>query len=1226
MECKNCGLEIQESYLYCPSCGSPSYSSLYSELIKINYFLSEFDTWQEEGLVEEEAVLPIKQRYLAKKQEILTLLQSSREAAPIQQDEVFRELKEKFVEKSFDKTKKLFEEELREITGEPIKIDETSKGTPHPSTLSEIGKILEEEEREEISPPLPIDQQETRVEPESVEPVPQEAHPETPESSKVKISLSAGLEEESYSALLTPQETPPLREISLTQEQLVVAFVAIAGVFGSFFISLKLPLSHYPPLFMFIGAAAVFTSYYVMVNTKREEALPHLWSHPLTFMGYTLTFLALLLSAVDLTTPGIIAITLTLATLLYIFSTVLYKKPLFVYLSALTFVVLYLIGLSGVVSVMQGEDFQWFPLSLPVTCFAFIPLTVFGTYLARQYDNLEGGRLSKPLYQLTLTLSLAILLITLGMLYYESASALLDEEGSLSFQMLFFPSHAASYQVAWALVIFLTYSVLYAICSSLYEQAAFVYLTNSLLVLSTGLGISYLGQQPLLPLSLCALSYIYFFVAQSIEKNILSKVHLDLYKEETFTWQRKLLTYSYPLLHSAIAISILTLLMAWNSPLILILLGIFSTFLVRPYPSQYRYWVYLAGILFIGSIYFSWITQLPIRSWDSVVMLMALALFLLGYLIQTNQRTLCQAFSLVEQDYHQPLFRLSIFLFIISLALYFTDFANIASDSYTLLLATLFCGLGFYLKGETAYLILLFMISFALNFSFWTASIKDIHFDYLSVSSSLLTLAWLGITYQITQSSSRQLFEKLNLPVSDQVRQAIADTFYPLIFIYTLISLFLTLGRLSFATILTLFITGTIYTCYAHIFKSAKWLYGANLAIDIGVFYFVFWLKTPSENPYFVTSYLGLSALVLCIGWIYLSKYYETQGELPEKDYLRSFASSHFLMAWAILPAFIALMSLLFLSFVPSPQLGSVGVHLLILGCLTTLYIWLAVSRQQEKFLYLSEAGLAFVIFFMRLTRPDYFAGGRVALWLILASVILMELGYLTQKYHTHILTRWSYYTALLLPFMSLMLIRPWEISGYGVVSMFAIAGFYIWVNYLSQPAGSFIYIGLLLSNLSLFTLWSWSGLTLASSPQLYLVPVALTVIGISWLSKSLLSYTTFHNIRFFSTLFILTVSYFEMLLAGENWRVDFLTILCTAGIVLGLAWRIKAFFYLGTLFLSLNLLTRLLIYLYHNAWLLWGILVGVGLFLVLIWIIRRKKQTLMPVLEGVTQELSTWE
>jgi hypothetical protein len=1356
MECKNCGLRIQETYLYCPKCGAPSYSSLYAELIKVDYFISECDTWMEEGLMDAASVLPIKERYLIRKQELLTLLQSSEEIPPIQKEDILRQLKERVIEKSFEKTKRIVEEDVQEVVGEPMKVEEFSR------PLSAIEKTswesIQQPITEETEPSNLLFSPLRGEKSEDYEPfIPASEETSSSEASDVpkpKIFLSSGSEKTPGSSRLREDIASPSITNALVQKQMVVTFLSIIGVFSAFFISLQLslglPTSYYAPLLMVLGATGVQTGYYLTTTTGRSQLLRYSWTHPLALGGYTLTFLALLLSLKDLN-PGVMAITLTLGLLLYVLSAYVYKSSLFVYLSALDFGFLYLIALFGLIAFSQGESFQWFPLSLPATCFAFIPLTVFWTYLERQYSTLEAGKFSKPLHQLALALSSVILLTTLAMLYYESIST----EGTFSLQSLFFPSQETLDQITLALAVFLTYSVLYAIYSYLYKDIGFLHLTNILLILSTGIWINYMRWDFALPFILSLIFLVQFFTVQFLQTSGVSKLYLvsvlkvpmiaslvptlillldsfikatqgteipsysmflafltvgvfyllvtqiypnyrlvymawgvfalgsayiipfldqatlatygitggifsllslavaffyernlrisadlDLYGEKTSVWQENTRLYVSPITNSAIFVSILALIIGWSDSRVLALLGVFYLFLTAMYPSKYQIWMYIAGIMFIGSVFVGWVTPLPFTSWDSPLIFMALALFILAYLVQINRETLCQVFSLPDQNYHQPLFNLSLLLFYVFAALYvgirLTNPTDVISDFSTLLPAIIFCGFGFFIKEEVKYLACLFVITFILNFSLWHAFLEETHFGYLSLSSALLSLGWLGITYLITRSSSDLLLEQFNLSISGPVRQTISRSFYPLIFLATLLSLSFGLrdwgDQLSFWSLLTFFIVGGIYTCYAHIFRTSYWLYGANLAVDAGVFYFISWftsLWASGGNPYLITSYLGFSAVVLCTIWTYLGKRYETQAELPDQAHVKDFAFPHFVMAWVILPLFVILMSGLFLWNVPSPQLWGFGLHLLTLIGLTVIYICLAVTEKQDIFLFLSEFCLAFTIFFMYASRPDYFVEGRITLWLVLVSFVLMEVAYLTKKYQVHMLIRLAHYTALLLPLMSIILLKIFplqEVNGYGVLSMLTIAGFYGWASYLLTYRIAF-YLGLFLANIGLFMFWFWNHLSFSYTFQLYLIPVLVSVLSVVELNKHFLSPISANNIRFFITLAIFLVSSVEMgLWFGESWRADFLTALCFLGILLGLAWRVKAFLMLGVIFLCFNLSVQILFYLYDNSWLMTSILIGIALLSLISWAIQRKKQTVRYILEDATQELSTWE
>jgi hypothetical protein len=146
--------------------------------------------------------------------------------------------------------------------------------------------------------------------------------------------------------------------------------------------------------------------------------------------------------------------------------------------------------------------------------------------------------------------------------------------------------------------------------------------------------------------------------------------------------------------------------------------------------------------------------------------------------------------------------------------------------------------------------------------------------------------------------------------------------------------------------------------------------------------------------------------------------------------------------------------------------------------------------------------------------------------------------------------------------------------------------------------------------------------------PQLWLIPLALSVLAAARLNRERLSQEQMTTIRYAALTMIYVSSTADIFIAGASgspWLPIVLAVLSVAGVLTGLLMRVRAFLFLGASFLLLALLTMV----WHAAtnfgwtwlWYVTGIAFGV-LIIYLFALFERKREMML----GWVNELKQWQ
>ena len=287
-----------------------------------------------------------------------------------------------------------------------------------------------------------------------------------------------------------------------------------------------------------------------------------------------------------------------------------------------------------------------------------------------------------------------------------------------------------------------------------------------------------------------------------------------------------------------------------------------------------------------------------------------------------------------------------------------------------------------------------------------------------------------------------------------------------------------------------------------------------------------------------------------------------------------------------------------------------VAASLVVLSVAWLILAWL---RQEELWVYLAGCGLASIYLYVRHGLyeapfgPDFGkAFGVIGIcFLFFGFNIAVSRNTISRL---AVFRRPTFYSALFLPFV-LLKVTPhgptWTVS----LAVFAVAAFYAFVARRERLQWT-AYLSAILFNIAVY-LWvpelSRSGRLL----QLYVIPAAITVLVLAQLHRRDLSRQTLTGVRYAAAGAILAVSSLDAFSSASLTHFVLVLFLSLAGIVAGIALRIRPFVFVGLAFLVVNVLGQLGLQFQQHAALRAAILIGVGFVVIGIMVflnIRREE------------------
>jgi len=293
-------------------------------------------------------------------------------------------------------------------------------------------------------------------------------------------------------------------------------------------------------------------------------------------------------------------------------------------------------------------------------------------------------------------------------------------------------------------------------------------------------------------------------------------------------------------------------------------------------------------------------------------------------------------------------------------------------------------------------------------------------------------------------------------------------------------------------------------------------------------------------------------------------------------------------------------------------------------------------ERGRQAYVYATEFLLVLVFVHVKLVYPDLL---NIGIWTRFWPIIVMFLAFLGiglselfRRQGRAVLAEPLEKTALLLPFLPI--IAFWMLAGvwkhqqhvnYAMVLLLAGAAY----GTLAVLRRSFAFgiMSALAGNGALWYLLSQSTtMGFFQHPQIWIIPIALSILAAGYLNMDRLSAEQMRTIRYVCLMAIYASSTADIMLNGVNkspWLPMVLAVFAVAGVMAGILLRVQSFLLLGTLFLLVSI-GIMIQYAAHRVgqnwpWLVAGIILGSGI-IVLFALFEKKRAEMLALVDGLKE------
>ncbi|MCI0527560.1 MAG: hypothetical protein L0Y56_08975, partial [Nitrospira sp.] len=247
-------------------------------------------------------------------------------------------------------------------------------------------------------------------------------------------------------------------------------------------------------------------------------------------------------------------------------------------------------------------------------------------------------------------------------------------------------------------------------------------------------------------------------------------------------------------------------------------------------------------------------------------------------------------------------------------------------------------------------------------------------------------------------------------------------------------------------------------------------------------------------------------------------------------------------------------------------------------------------------------------------------------------SFFLLWVNMKTHQLRLTVFQQPTYLTSLILPAISVVLAVAHSFSGQSFYDqmtgvnpfLIACAASYYALVAFRRKNKEFGYLAAILYDGAMFLLWTDLKFT---DLQFYLIPIGLTIIFIAQVNKNQLGRENLSYLRSFGSLIIYASPAWAIVTSGSNIHALSLAILSFLGIVVGIALRIRAFLYLGTIFLVMDLVAQVVIQSYHSSLFKWLCILTTGILIIfLAAFFERKREMVLRKIKALAEVFETWE
>jgi hypothetical protein len=288
-------------------------------------------------------------------------------------------------------------------------------------------------------------------------------------------------------------------------------------------------------------------------------------------------------------------------------------------------------------------------------------------------------------------------------------------------------------------------------------------------------------------------------------------------------------------------------------------------------------------------------------------------------------------------------------------------------------------------------------------------------------------------------------------------------------------------------------------------------------------------------------------------------------------------------------------------------------------------------ERGRTAYVYAGEVLLVLAFAHLRLTAPELFGGRLARYWPFLVVGVAFlgaAVGELFRRLRLRVLAEPLERTGVLLPMLPVAAFWLQPASEYTLL-WFTVSLLYVFLS-VTRRSLAFLLLATAAANVGLWLVLHQNQLAFMRYPQLWLIPLALSVLGAEHLNRDRLTRGQRNAIRYLALSAIYVSSTAETFLAGlgqDALRPAALVGLSVLGVLVGMLLRVRAFLFLGSGFLLLGLFAVIR----HAAvaaedrgrvvWLVAGIVLGAAIF-TLFAVFEKRRNDVMRLLH----RLKDWE
>lgn len=286
-----------------------------------------------------------------------------------------------------------------------------------------------------------------------------------------------------------------------------------------------------------------------------------------------------------------------------------------------------------------------------------------------------------------------------------------------------------------------------------------------------------------------------------------------------------------------------------------------------------------------------------------------------------------------------------------------------------------------------------------------------------------------------------------------------------------------------------------------------------------------------------------------------------------------------------------------------------------------------ASERSRMPYVYAAEVALFLCFIHLWLTMPWLFGGILLQYW----SFVVMGLAFLgaglaevLRRKETLVLAEPLEKSAGFLPLIPL--VGFWAAdSTLPYSGLLFTASLFYGVLAIMRKSFALCLAAALAGNVGLWFVWGrMEGFSFLQHPQLWLIPLALSGLGAAYLNRKNMSEAHLSAVRYISLLMIYVSSSADLFIHGVGnslWLPLILGGLSVTGVLVGIALRVRAFLFLGSAFLLLDLLAII----WHASenlgwtWIWYVAGIGLGVAIISIFaVFERQREAILKIIENL--------